>query len=249
MPCTTKRPLFLTLAPALAAAVALACSDGLPVTDPTGGTRPLLANGSKGDLIARVSGKYGFSVPGGGKEDQSFHAVARGDITDPTATPVFDGNYELHVTFPDDPLYGALAGQRHRIHGAVTCFAFSAGDLTTARVGGTIEKTTLPSNLVPPGSTLIWTVRDNGEGAKDPPDETIGAFVRPPGGDLSHCSGAPGGPTLPPPVPVERGNIQVKIFVDMPSSADHAARRTLQSSPLCALMTPARRMSNPFSVA
>jgi hypothetical protein len=206
----TGRSLLLTLAPPLAAALALACSDGPKVTDPAGGAGLLLARSAQEVRLARVSGQYSFDLEGG-SEHHTFQAVARGNPTPPIVAPTFDGNYVVQVVFPDDPTrYGALAGQRHQIHGSVTCFQFVPGDPTTVRVGGTIERTTLPPSVAPPGSTAIWTVRDNGNGPKDPPDESSGVYVQPPGGDLAHCNGA--GPTLPPFPPLKHGNIRVEIL-------------------------------------
>ncbi len=51
--------------------------------------------------------------------------------------------------------------------GRVTCFTVEP-DGKTARMGGVVEASDVPENV---GTEAVWTVRDNGEGKKDPEDQ------------------------------------------------------------------------------
>jgi hypothetical protein len=58
---------------------------------------------------------------------------------------------------------------------------------------------------IPPGQHLIWTVRDNGEGANDPPDQASEIFQTSAAGAASFCAVG----SLPLQVSTE-GNVQVR---------------------------------------
>jgi hypothetical protein len=90
-------------------------------------------------------------------------------------------------------------------HGDVTCFTILP-DGKTARVGGVIEKTTWPG--VEPGQEAAWTVRDNSQGSKEPPDDASPLwFGFGPGAAEFHCDVGIG---FIQPLPNERNNIHVR---------------------------------------
>jgi hypothetical protein len=92
-----------------------------------------------------------------------------------------------------------------RTHGDVTCFTILP-DGKTARLGGVVEKSTWPG--VEPGQEAAWTVRDNSQGSKEPPDDASGLFFGfPPGAAEAHCNA---GIAFIVPLPNERNNIHVR---------------------------------------
>lgn len=88
-------------------------------------------------------------------------------------------------------------------HGDVTCFTILP-DGKTARVGGVIEKSTWPG--VEPPQEAAWTVRDNSQGSKEPPDDASVLWFVGPGDAEFHCNTGIGFITLP----NERNNIHVR---------------------------------------
>jgi hypothetical protein len=93
-----------------------------------------------------------------------------------------------------------------RTHGDVTCFTILP-DGKTARLGGVVEKSTWPG--VEEGQDAAWTVRDNSQGSKEPPDDASGLFFGfPPGAAQAHCN-ADVFPFIVP-LPNERNNIHVR---------------------------------------
>ena len=86
-----------------------------------------------------------------------------------------------------------------RAHGFVECL-FVTGN--QARIGGKVTQSTFEAGL-PVGTQLTWSVTDNGEGAKDPPD-TASMLL---GNDAAaYCAlGLPY-----PESPLRRGNAQVR---------------------------------------
>lgn len=90
-----------------------------------------------------------------------------------------------------------------RIHAQVYCFTVT-GNL--ARLAARIEQTNV--SFGPVGSYVVWSLKDNGEGAKSPPDETTDIFF---GGTQAqaeaHCRT---GFNLAPFFPSFRGNLQVR---------------------------------------
>jgi hypothetical protein len=87
-----------------------------------------------------------------------------------------------------------------RIHGNVICFTVVGN---TARLGGVIEHSN--TALAPPGTFVVWTVVDNGEGNKSPPDQTSDFFVVDPATAQFHCAVGFNLPLMP----VVGGNLQV----------------------------------------
>ena len=90
-----------------------------------------------------------------------------------------------------------------RIHARVYCFTVTGN---SARLAARIEQTNV--SFGPVGSYVVWSVRDNGEGAKAPPDETTDIYF---GGTQAqadtHCrTGFP----LAPYYQSFRGNLQVE---------------------------------------
>jgi hypothetical protein len=86
--------------------------------------------------------------------------------------------------------------------GDVTCLSVVSN---LAWIGGRQENS---SEGFPPGLENGFRVADNGEGAKDPPDEMSLMFVNaPPGLAQAYCNAMPPAPPLN---PIEAGNIQVR---------------------------------------
>jgi hypothetical protein len=86
------------------------------------------------------------------------------------------------------------------VHGNVICFTIVANRV--ARMAGVVEKSN-PAGFE--GAHVVWTIADNGEGAKDPPDQTSDFFVVPPAIAQAHCATGFNLPLLP----VLGGNLQV----------------------------------------
>ena len=163
-------------------AVVLAGCDG--AIEPTAtAPSPLLGRGS-GPVVQSARGAGHFTV-GGEWRTFSFVALKYADGT-------VQGEYEL---------FSRLTG--NRIHGDVTCLSVS-GNL--AWIGGVQEHSN--NEAFPPGGENAFRVADNGEGAKDPPDEmSLMSVNGPPGFAQAYCNGRPPFPALN---PIEAGNIQVR---------------------------------------
>jgi len=90
-----------------------------------------------------------------------------------------------------------------RIHAKVYCFTVTGN---SARLAARIDQTNV--SFGPVGSYVVWSVIDNGEGAKSQPDETTDIFF---GGTQAqadmHCRT---GFNLAPYFPSLRGNLQVE---------------------------------------
>jgi hypothetical protein len=90
-----------------------------------------------------------------------------------------------------------------RIHAKVYCFTVTGN---SARLAARIDQTNVAFG--PVGSYVVWSVIDNGEGAKSQPDETTDIFF---GGTQAqadaHCRS---GFNLAPYFPSIRGNLQVE---------------------------------------
>ena len=90
-----------------------------------------------------------------------------------------------------------------RIHAHVVCFTVTGN---SARLAAQIDQTNV--DFGPPGSYVVWSVIDNGEGAKSPPDQTTDVFF---GGTAAqaefHCRT---GFNLAPYFSSLRGNLQVQ---------------------------------------
>jgi hypothetical protein len=89
-----------------------------------------------------------------------------------------------------------------RLHGHVVCFTIIGN---AARLAGQIDQSNF--SITPAGSYVVWSLRDNGEGAKDPPDETqdfLGPMTA--AEAAAHCAV---GLDLGPFIPVRSGNLQV----------------------------------------
>lgn len=90
-------------------------------------------------------------------------------------------------------------------HGNVTAFRVDS-DGKTVYLGGVIEQNNWG---ILAGREACWTVIDNGEGTNAPADmATDLAFGLPPGSIEDHL--ANGGGANTPPLPIIRGNVQVK---------------------------------------
>ena len=126
--------------------------------------------------------------------------------------PLFDNAQERYSVSAIRQSDGSVAGELEeysaqqggqRIHAIVYCFTVTGNG---ARLAARIDQTNVPFG--PVGSYVVWSVRDNGEGAKAPPDETTDLFF---GGTQAqadtHCrTGFP----LAPYYQSLRGNLQVE---------------------------------------
>jgi hypothetical protein len=161
----------------LALSLAMAACLALPV-----GTAA--ASGPKEDLVSGTGqGVFGTQF---GPLSSHAHVTARGDAT--------DARGKTWTRFFDTPVGDVL------IKASVYCVNAVGNQ---AIVGVIVEQSN--TTFVPPGSTVLRWVIDNGEGSNDPPDQTgtIGLFPPP--------------PTCPPPAlapialgPVVQGNFVVK---------------------------------------
>jgi len=88
-----------------------------------------------------------------------------------------------------------------RVHGNVICFTIVGGQL--ARMAGVVEQS--DADFVPPGTPVVWTIVDNGEGNNDPPDLTSDFFLATPAQAQFHCDVGFALAFLP----VRGGNLQV----------------------------------------
>ena len=96
---------------------------------------------------------------------------------------------------------GQDGGQR--IHAKIACVGITGN---TARLAAQIDETNVPFG--PIGSYVVWTVVDNGEGAKSAPDESTDVFFNGTEAQAQfHCRV---GFNLAPFFPSIRGNIQVQ---------------------------------------
>jgi hypothetical protein len=115
------------------------------------------------------------------EERWSFNANRDHDLT-------ARGEFELTTR-----IFGSLI----TAHGDIVCFTVSGNQ---ARLGGIVTQSNSASFV---GTTVIWSVADNGEGKNSPPDE---ATSYKPGDPTTHCLG------VDPPdyLPVQSGNVQVR---------------------------------------
>jgi hypothetical protein len=136
----------------------------------------------------RVTGSATVLLPdlGNALERYSISAVRRGDGS---ATGEFEEFSEQD------------GGQR--IHAHVVCFTVTGN---SARLAAQIDQSNV--SFGPVGSYVVWSVIDNGEGAKSPPDQTTDIFF---GGTVAqadfHCRT---GFNLAPYYSSFRGNLQVQ---------------------------------------
>ena len=161
---------------ALAAGVLAAC-DQAP-TSPTSYGRPSLAAG----------GNSGPSATGAGHFDQagelrtfSFNAITKKDGT-------VNGHAELHNRLQDT-----------RLHIDVNCLRVVGN---VAIMSGVVTNSNDPTLV---GDETLFSVQDNGEGAKAPPDLISLVFLFPPGSGFS-CDLFAVAPTNA----IEGGNVQVR---------------------------------------
>jgi hypothetical protein len=139
-------------------------------TDPTKQSdigAPEFASGTSGP---RASGHIERDL-GGVLEKYSFnaHNLGNGKVGE---------RFNVRDIFPDGSANDVAKG-------SVTCFTVEP-DGKTARMGGIVESAANPDFV---GTDAVWTVVDNGEGQKDPPDQ--GTDLRwglPPGFAEFHCT-------------------------------------------------------------
>jgi hypothetical protein len=126
--------------------------------------------------------------------------------------PLFDNALERYSVSAIQHNDGSVTGELEetseqdggqRIHARVYCFTVAGN---TARLAARIDQTNV--SFGPAGSYVVWSVRDNGEGAKSAPDETTDLFF---GGTEAnaqqHCRV---GFNLAPFYPSQRGNLQIR---------------------------------------
>ena len=171
----------------LCAVVSIGCSAGSDLTTPRlDVTAPNLS--SRTTLQQRVTGSATILLPlfGNALERYSLSAIRQSDGS---------------VTGEFEEFSEQEGGQR--IHAQVYCFTVTGN---TARLAARIDQTNV--SFGPVGSYVVWSVIDNGEGGKSPPDETTDIFF---GGTQAqadaHCRA---GFNLAPYYPSLRGNLQVE---------------------------------------
>ena len=171
----------------LCAVVFIGCSGGSDLTTP----RLNVAAPSLSSRVTpqeRVTGSATILLPlfGNAQERYSLSAIRQSDGS---------------VTGEFEEFSEQEGGQR--IHAQVYCFTVTGN---SARLAARIDQTNV--SFGPVGSYVVWSVIDNGEGAKSPPDETTDVFF---GGTQAqadtHCRT---GFKLAPFYPSLRGNLQVE---------------------------------------
>jgi hypothetical protein len=172
----------------------VAASAGLLLLACGSSSRPLgLSSGARSPFASAgaepaVTGHADFTR-GTTRYRYSINAIVHSDLT-------VSGEFEEHIDLP--------SGVTQMAHATVTCVTVEP-DGRTARLGGVIDRT---ENIVlPPGFVEgFLTVRDNGEGADDPPDQASVSGIGVAGTAEIHCTTGfnrnPG--------PIEHGNIQVR---------------------------------------
>ena len=170
---------------AFAGLLLLACGSSSPPVDLSSDARsPLASRGAEPAVTGHADftrGTTGFRY--------SINAIVHTDST-------VSGEFEEHVDLP--------TGVTQKAHATVTCVTVEP-DGRTARLGGVIDRT---ENIVlPPGFVEGFiTVRDNGEGADDPPDQMSVVGVGVAGTAEAHCATG----LKRNPGPIDHGNIQVR---------------------------------------
>ena len=145
----------------------------------------------------------------------SVSSVGAGDHVTGSATillPDFNNALERYSIDAHRQADGSVTGEfeefseqqgGQRIHARVVCFTVTGN---SARLAAQIDQTNVPFG--PAGSYVVWSVIDNGEGAKAAPDQTTDIFF---GGTAAqaafHCQT---GFNLAPYFSSFRGNIQVR---------------------------------------
>lgn len=169
----------------------LACQDsavGPQALENSGSSLTISGNGQRvtGHVNLPVFNFPGLSI----RERYSFNALRHPDGT-------VTGEWQVADKF--DPL-GEFA-----FHGDVTCFTI-ASDNKTAWLGGIVER---DPGFGTTGLDANWTVVDNGEGNKAPPDQATDlTFGVPTGMAAVHCATGNGTTSIPP-VNIVGGNVQV----------------------------------------
>ena len=167
-----------------------------------------------GFAFAACNDNSGATSPKRALSGPSFEIVNAGNRVTGSATillPNFDNaleRYSVSAIRHDD---GSVSGDfeefsaqegGQRIHANVVCFNVTGN---SARLAAQIDQTNV--SFGPVGSYVVWSVIDNGEGAKSPPDQTTDIFF---GGNAAqaqfHCDV---GFNLAPFFESLRGNLQV----------------------------------------
>jgi len=174
---------------ALAGASVLACSDSPSerVTGPAAASN-LSLDRSTVDQKAVVTGGVSFLLPEGPevmtRTSYAFSAIREHDG---------DVKGELEILVERDP--------NQVFHARVECMGVAGNK---ANIGARVTKSSV--SFVPAGSYLAWSVADNGEGRKSPPDLTSNFFLVDQHLAMAHCAN---GGINPPMFPVQKGDIQV----------------------------------------
>ena len=171
----------------LSAVVFIGCTAGSELTTPRPNVSATSVSARPRDQ-ERVTGSATILLPsfGNARERYSISAIRQNDGS-------VKGEFE---EFSEQE-----GGQR--IHASVYCFTVVG---KSARLAARIDQTNVPFG--PVGSYVVWSVIDNGEGAKSQPDETTDIFF---GGTQAqaefHCRT---GFNLAPYYPSFRGTLQVE---------------------------------------
>ena len=176
------------------------------------GACTLTACGTNGEP---TSPRLPIAAPSFSAVDAGATGVGEGDHVTGSATiilPAFDNALERYSLSAIRHKDGSVTGEfeefseqegGQRIHAHVVCFTVTGN---SARLSAQIDQTNV--SFGPVGSYVVWSVIDNGEGAKATPDQTTDIFF---GGTAAqaefHCrTGFP----LAPYFSSVRGNLQVR---------------------------------------
>jgi len=176
--------LRVVLSTAALALVAACASD--TALEPAHEASHLSVSASAGPVVHAVTGSAHWLTPDGFNRRLAFNAREYQDGT-------IDGEWQL--------VAGAAI-----MHGPVTCFTVIGDE---ARVGAFVDRALFTSFL--PGTDIGWLVRDGGEGAEDPSDQStnVRAFRNsPPGTAAAFCETG----ETPAPIileDIDRGNVQI----------------------------------------
>jgi hypothetical protein len=136
----------------LAATIGLGCGDPADLTEPgVSSSAPAFVRASRSSVSGHV--EQDITEDGIPVEKFSFHAhhLGNGQV---------QGRFVVKDFFAE--------GGKNWAKGRVTCFTVEA-DGKTARIGGVVTSARNPQVI---GSEAVWTVVDNGEGARATRDET-----------------------------------------------------------------------------
>lgn len=184
-------------APFLGLVVLLACSSSDRITSPTAPGSPSLDMAGN-PVVAQVSGGAQWIVDSG---PLAGYLRKFAFIGNQRADGTASGEWQLVV--------GSTI-----LHGDITCLHIESGEVSTARIGGTVTDPKFATFQA--GTDIAWEAVDGGEGANAAPDETsnpVSFRNSPPGSAAAFCANGtiPDIPDNPPfsVAPITEGNVQI----------------------------------------